>query len=276
MADAVAAIDGVLAARTARRWWQTPAALVTALAIPIAAVVWITRPSQPGDPGGATSGPPAVRLGVPVPASDALLPSGQQVAAIAPDGNTIVYRAVRQGRPQLFARSLMTLRSEPIPGTENAAAPFFSPDGRWIAFDGDGALRKIAVAGGSPVTICEAAGGANASWAADTIVFATTSGRVLQTVPSAGGVPVALTSLNRARGDVSHEHPFLLPDGRLALFTVVTRERQHIAAVRLDTGEVHLLTEGSQPRYVAGGYLVFVRDSTLWAAPFAPDSLTID
>jgi eukaryotic-like serine/threonine-protein kinase len=87
-------------------------------------------------------------------------------------------------------------------------------------------------------------------------------------------VPAALTSLNRARGDVSHEHPFLLND-RLALFTVVTRERQHVAAVRLGTGEVHLLTEGSQPRVVPGGYLVFVRGSTLWAAPFLPDTLQL-
>ena len=273
MADALTAIDGVLSVRGGRPWWQTPAAL--AGAIVIVAVGWLTWSWQAAEPTASMSSLPVVRLGVPVPASDSLLPSQQQVAAISPDGSTIVYRAVRDGRPQLFARSLTTLQSEPIPGTENAAAPFFSPDGRWIAFDGDGALRKIAVAGGSPVTICEAPGGANASWAADTIVFTTTSGRVLQTVPSAGGVPATLTSLSRARGDVSHEHPFLLPDGRLALFTVTTRERQHVAAVRLDTGEVHLLTEGAQPRYVRGGYLVFVRGGTLWAAPFVPDTLQL-
>ena len=275
MADAVTVIDGVLSARGARPWWHTPAAVAGALVIVIAAAGWFTWSRQAAEPTDSTAGLRVVRLGVPVPASDSLLPSRQQVAAISPDGNTVVYRAVRQGRPQLFARSLTTLQSEPIPGTENAAAPFFSPDGQWIGFDGDGALRRVAVAGGPPITICEAPGGANASWAADTIVFATASGRVLQTVPSAGGVPAALTSLNRARGDLSHEHPFLLPEGRLALFTVVTSERHHVAAVRLDTGAVHLLTEGAQPRYVPGGYLVFVRGSTLWAAPFVPDTLQL-
>jgi Tol biopolymer transport system component len=275
MADAVTAIDGVLSTRGARRWWQTPAVLAGLLALVIGTAGWFMWSRQAGEPAASTSGLTVVRLGVPVPASDSLLPSGQQVAAISPDGNTIVYRAVREGRPQLFARSLTTLQSEPIPGTENAAAPFFSPDGRWVAFDGDGALRKVPVSGGSVVTICEAPGGANASWAGDTIVFATTSGRVLQSVPAAGGVPAPLTSLNRTRGDVSHEHPFLLPDGRLALFTVVTRERQHVAAVRRDTGEVHLLTEGAQPRYLPGGYLVFVRGNALWAAPFVPDTLQL-
>jgi serine/threonine-protein kinase len=212
--------------------------------------------------------PPAVRLGVPVPARDVLLVSGQQVAAIAPDGRTIVYRAVRDGQAQLFLHRLDALDSYPIPGTQNAAAPFFSPDGAWIGFDGDGLLRKVSLAGGSPVTICDAPGGANASWGSGTVVFATGTSRILYRVAEGGGTAEALTTLDGDRGDISHGFPHVMPGGRAALFTIITRDRRHVAVVRLNTGETRMLTEGSQPRYVAGGRLLFARNDTLWAAPF--------
>jgi serine/threonine-protein kinase len=211
---------------------------------------------------------PAVRLAVPVPARDLLLVSGQQVAAISPDGRTIVYRAVREGQVHLFLRTLDSLDSHPIPGTENAAAPFFSPDGSWIGFDGDGVLRKVSLAGGSPVTICEAPGGANASWGGGTIVFATGTSRILYRAPDGGGAARPLTTLDADRGDLSHGFPHVMPGGTAALFTIHTSARRHVAVVRLDTGEVRVLTEGTQPRYVAGGRLLFARNDTLWAVPF--------
>ena len=208
-----------------------------------------------------------VRLAVPVPASDTLLLSGQPVAAISPDGKTIVYRAVRHGRVFLFARTLDAVESRPIPGTENGAAPFFSPDGAWVGFDGDGVLRKVRLDGGPPIALTEAHGGATGSWAGDVILFATPTGRVLQKVSAAGGRSETMTALDQARGDVAHSYPHLLPDADAALFTVATASARHVALVDLASREVRILTEGAQPRLL-GDQLLFVRSDSLWAAPF--------
>jgi tRNA A-37 threonylcarbamoyl transferase component Bud32 len=68
------------------------------------------------------------------------------VVAISPDGAAVVYVASRGSGPaQLFLRPLNALKAEPLAGTENAASPFFSPDGQWVGFFADGKLRKIAV-----------------------------------------------------------------------------------------------------------------------------------
>jgi serine/threonine-protein kinase len=221
------------------------------------------------------SSPAVVRLAVPVPPSDLLIASAQQVAALSPDGHTVVYRASRDGTGRLFKHALDGMQSEPVPGTENAAGPFFSPDGAWLGFDGAGTLQRVSLAGGSPVTICKAPGGANASWGGDTIVFATATGRMLNSVPSGGGTPEPLTLLNTAAGDLAHTFPYVMPGGDAALFTIVRAQERHVAAVRLDTKEVAVLTTGSQPRYLAPGHLLFIRDDTMWAAPFDERRLQI-
>ena len=107
-------------------------------------------------------------------------------------GRTVVYRATRAGVTQLFRRDLDMLEAVPIPGTENATGPFFSPDGQWLGFDADGVLKRVALSGGAPVVISNAPGGVTATWLADgTIVLATNTTRVLQRVSASGGTPEA-------------------------------------------------------------------------------------
>ena len=246
------------------RWWMRPAAMLVVVlgAVAAAGFFAVTRWR------GVVPSPAPVRLAVPVPASDALLLSGQPMAAISPDGTTIVYRAVRHGRVFLFVRTLDAVESRPIHDTENAAAPFFSPDGAWIGFDGDGSLRKVRLDGGPAETLCDARGGATASWAGDVVVFSTATGRVLQLVSAAGGVPQPLTTLDAGRGDVAHAFPHLLPAADAALYTVVTASgSRQVAVVDLASRETRVLTEGSQPRLL-GDHLLFVRNDTLWAAAF--------
>jgi serine/threonine-protein kinase len=219
--------------------------------------------------------PTVVRLAVPVPASDVLIASAQQVASLSPDGRTVVYRASRDGTVQLFKHALDGMESEPIPGTTNAAGPFFSPDGAWLAFDGAGRLQKVSVDGGTPVTICPAPGGATASWGGNTIVFSTATGRMLNQVAASGGTPEPVTLLDVAAGDLAHTFPHVMPGGNAALFTIVRAQERLVAVVRLDTKRVTVLTAGSQPHYLAPGYLLFVRDHTMWAASFDDRRLQI-
>ena len=213
------------------------------------------------------------RLSVPFPPGDIPVTGFQSAVALSPDGRTIVYRARRNGVTQFFRRDLNALEPEPIPGTENATGPFFSPDGRWLGFDGDGVLKRVALAGGPPVVVCPAPGGVTATWRADdSIVFATNTSRVLQMVPSSGGTPVALTTLDHTRGDTLHLLPEVLPDGKSVIFTIVAGATRHVA-LRLESGETRILAERSHGQFAPGGYLVFWREGSLWGMRFDTDRL---
>ena len=54
--------------------------------------------------------------------------------ALSPDGRTLVYAGERDGVQQLFVRTRDQMTVRPLPGTEQAVHPFFSPDGRmgWL------------------------------------------------------------------------------------------------------------------------------------------------
>ena len=77
--------------------------------------------------------------------------------ALSPDGMRLVFRATGNGRSQLFLRELSGFETRPIPGTQHATTPFFSPDGHWIGFwrAEDRILRKVSLAGGSPIEIAQ-------------------------------------------------------------------------------------------------------------------------
>ncbi len=137
---------------------------------------------------------------------------------ISPDGTRLVY--VSQGR--LFTRRLDQPNATELAGTQGAYAPFFSPDGQWVAFFTPGKLQKISVEGGSAITLCDAADGRGGSWGEDGNIIAAlsiTSG--LSRIPSAGGPPTPVTDLQS--GEVTHRWPQILPGGKAVLFTASTR-----------------------------------------------------
>ena len=86
---------------------------------------------------------------------------------ISRDGTLVAFVAEIDGgkRSRLFVRRLEELTATGLPGTEGASGPFFSPDGQFIGFAADGALKKVAVAGGPPVTLCPAPVFRGGSWA---------------------------------------------------------------------------------------------------------------
>jgi Tol biopolymer transport system component/tRNA A-37 threonylcarbamoyl transferase component Bud32 len=214
-----------------------------------------------------TTTPPRARLAITLPAGDRPVTAFQPMVAISPDGRTVVYRASRGGTTYLFRRDLDALEPSVLAGTEGASSPMFSPDGRWLAFDADGVLKRVAAAGGTPVAICSAPGGVTGVWLpGDVIVFATNTGRVLQRVSASGGTPQPLTVLDHSRGDIRHLLPQAIPGTRSVLFTVAAGATHHIATVDLDTGAVRLLTEGSHATFVPPDEIVFAREGSLWGA----------
>ena len=113
--------------------------------------------------------------------------------ALSPDGRTLVYVASRDGVVQLFRRPIDQFEATPMPGTEGAQDPFFSPDGQWVGFEADGALLKVALAGGPAQTLTATPACRGADWGADDmIVYGLVVGGPLMQIPAAGGDPTVL------------------------------------------------------------------------------------
>jgi serine/threonine protein kinase len=241
-----------------------PYTLLTAAAVVLAALVglWIGRSDEvPSSPS---------RFVIPFPAGGQ--PSVGASVALSPDGEFLVYAATRNGTSRLFLRPLDRLDATPIPGSEGAESPFFSPDGKWVAFFTADGLKKVNVEGGAPVVLADVMNtvGVSGSWSPlGEILFSPGIGSGLLRVSDTGGVPEALTSLQGA--EARHGTPHILPDNKHVLFTVgIGGQSVRVALLSLETREWKALDLGNVPHatFVPPGHLVFARAGGLYAAPF--------
>jgi serine/threonine protein kinase/Tol biopolymer transport system component len=242
--------------------------VVTGLAI------WNLKPSPP----------PPQR---PISRSVITLPPGQQLAGLedgpalvlSPDGTHLVYVARQGGPQQLYLRSMDSLEAKPIPGTEGAVNPFFSPDGQWLGFFAGGKLKKVSVSGGAALTLGDADNPRGGSWGVQGIIaFVPTINGVLQQVPDAGGTPQPLTRLEK--GETSHRWPEFLPGGKAVLFSAGTGNSNwtnaQVAVQTVGTSERwNLIQTGTTPRYAPSGHLVYAQGGSLMAVPFDPHRLAV-
>jgi eukaryotic-like serine/threonine-protein kinase len=244
-------------------WRRTAAYAVAALVLMTGAVLatWLVlRPETPRITRFIASATPALSLS---PLSRDL--------AISPDGARIVYRA--GDTPLLYVRAMDRLEGAPLAGTENSLDPFFSPDGRWIAFWQGGFLKKISVQGGPPATIASGIGQLRGgTWGRDDTIVVANAGSTLFRVPAAGGglVPLPLKDSGNARG---HRWPQFLPDGRHLLVTHGFGDPYMIVVLDLETLEERELFAGSQARYASTGHLVYSVSGALQAVRFDAGSL---
>jgi len=182
---------------------------------------------------------------------------------ITPDGSRIVYT----GSDGLFVRSLDSLNAQAVRTADRPRDLFMSPDGQFVGyFDSRiGGLKKVAIAGGPPLTIVARTENAmrGATWGPDgTIIYGDSAlGNGLFSVPSTGGTPRLLTKPDRARGESDHILPEFLPGGNAVLFTIQRfegRESTQIAVLDLRTGTQKVLVQGGiDGRYVPSGHLVY-------------------
>jgi serine/threonine-protein kinase len=233
---------------------------------------------------------PDGRFSIGLPDNIAMATGISNNVTISPDGRHIVFAAGR-----LYVRAIDEFEARPIPETEGALGPFFSPDGHWIGYhvsgvpqrtsgrpNLDNALRKVPLDGGGPVTICEAVTVRGADWGPDdTIIFTPSHNEGLYRVAATGGAPRAVTSPDREAGTKTHRFPQLLPGGRAVLFMIGTAymtsyDEAQIAVLDLETGEQKILIEGGLcPRYISTGHIVYGRSGSMLALPFDVDRLEV-
>jgi len=205
--------------------------------------------------------------------------------AISPDGSRIVYVGLSatggRGGQQLWMRRRDQLEPTPMPGTEGAMSPTFSPDGRRVAFIVGNSVRAVSLGGEPPLTVAaEGAGGFGIAWADDGFIYADHEsfiGRVLET----GGVVEQVSRLDSVAAELDHGWPHALPGGRGVLFTVLhsptgDATQYDIAVLDPETGAHRVLVRGVFGRYAPSGHLLYVSaEGTLLAAPFDLGALEV-
>ena len=256
------------AAPPARQRWAVAVGLVVLAVVVTGLAVWLLiQQSSPEQ---------SLNRFVIRPTPPVVLASGNpREVAISPDGRQLVYVGIGETGSQLYLRSLDDFVDRAIPGTANPGLMvFFSPDSESIGFFAEGKLKKISLAGGSPITVCDAPTGARSGdWFEDTIVFTPTfnSGQGLYRVSANGGEPEMLATVNSDEGEQMYSFPDFLPDGKDLLFTIRLGTGFQTALLSLETGERKVVLENArQARYLPTGHLVYEQSRTgnLMVVPF--------
>jgi serine/threonine-protein kinase len=249
-------------------------------AVPFAAGVLVT--AALGGAGWWRFGPQAApgivsRFVITLPAGQDFTNAGRQVLALSPDGTQLVYSA----NLRLYLRRIGDLDARPIPGIDGSSGvinPVFSPDGRSIVFwsVGDQTLKRIAVAGGAPVTIANVTNPVGMSWGPEGILLGqlpngAAPGRILRISPNGGAPDVVV----RTKTDEIAHGPQLLPGGKAVLFTLAKAssaerwDQAKIVVQSLTSGERKVLIDrGSDARYLPTGHLVYALEGVVLAVAF--------
>ncbi len=225
----------------------------------------------------------AVVLSFPLPAGQLLDQTNGPAVVISPDGSRIAYVTLQPGagEGQLHVRDLDKDSALLLDGAGLAASPFFSPDSQWIAYFGDGKLKKVSVRGGTPIILCGVNGYRGGDWGDDgTIVFPTEFTSAIFRIPATGGQPVALTHLDAAQHEITQRWPQILPGDESVLFTASTDNNffghANVEAATFANGTPKLLVQNAYfGRYLPGGYLAYVSQGTVFVAPFDVKALKL-
>jgi Tol biopolymer transport system component len=267
-------------------WWSFAAVLAIGTALALAVVAFAHFREQPQPNFQLSLAPPDKLLITP-------LQSQRGGMAISPDGTTLTFSLQQQGRPLLWVRRLDSPTARPLPGTEGAYWPFWSPDNRFLGFFTGDKLKKIDVAGGPPTVICDAPTSRGGSLNRQgTIVFSGID-RTVYRVPAGGGQPVKLTKLDPTHQENAHYWPEFLADGRHFLYLARSggQGKNAICVGSIDgkpdtSQRVELMKASANAKYVpppdgihwrgGSGRLLFLQGTTLFAQGFNAGRLALE
>ena len=251
------------AAQPTRRLWAMAVGLVALTAVVTGLAIWSLMPPRVL--------PPLTKLAITPLLTTPLGDAQDNDLAISADGRQVLYRASSErGSQQLYLHSMDDLVDRPISGTEDTplGSPFFSPDGKSVAFFRQGRLHRVSLSGGSSMVLCVASPSMSGSWGSDdTIVFSSGSdfGQQLYRVSASGGEREVLATPDSDKGEINYRKPQILPGGKAVLFTIGrgALNSPQIAVLLLETGEQKILIEdGRQAKYINTGHLIYEQGRT--------------
>jgi serine/threonine protein kinase len=193
---------------------------------------------------------------------------------VSPDGNKIAFVAVSPSGPSIWIRDLSTLESRQLSGTDGAQFPFWSPDNKSLGYFANAKIMRVDIATGQVFSVCDnTGGGRGGSWGkGDVIIFSPDYQSPIVKVSAAGGTPVPITEVDTVQY-TTHRWPHFLPDGEHFLYFAGNHfdAESNINSVwfcSLDGKENHQVMSNLSDAGYAEGYLLYVKDSVLFAQPF--------
>ena len=256
-------------AKHSRRWW-----IACAAAVALAAAggwTWSQLRQTAADPR-------VLRLEITPPeGSQFASATNSSGISLSPDGLYAAYVVATKGETALWVRPLDGGAARIVEGTKGAALPFWSPDGKSVAFFANFKLQRVELAGGGPQTIAEVGPVVGGAWSpSGQILYGGWSSGLFE-VAASGGKPVPLTTLDAARGEAFHYWPQMLPGGGFLYFVRSSKPEYsgvYAASLAAPHKGVQLLNTVSNALFAPGnprkeqGHLLWLRGATLLAQDF--------
>jgi Tol biopolymer transport system component len=273
--DKTAVFEAAPRARSRRAVPLLIAALAVALIALASVALWRKYPTVAATP------PLIARFAVSPPPGTSFVqfPTASELA-VSPDGTHLALVALEGRRRKLYVRPLDSLQAKALDGTDDVASPFWSPDGKWIAFFSAGAMKKVSIDGG-PVQVIANLQGGWGSWSGERLLiieWGPNTSDSIQLMPAAGGKTSKLTE-GKAAWDL---WPSFLPDGdHFVFFRGIKAEKPgtagasgiYVGSIRERT--VKRILNVRSRADVRGDSIYYVRDGTLVKQKFDVDRLEV-
>lgn len=206
--------------------------------------------------------------------------------ALSPEGSRIVFVGESSTGRALYVRSLSAVEAEPVPHTEGASYPFWSPDGRWLGFFANKKLIKVDITNGATVVLADAPAGRGGAWNEDnTIAFTPNAVGPVMSISASGGTAAPLSA--NPGGLLGQRWPQFLPGNRYVLFwgqggritgSVSSNPDDRTSGeyvMDLNTRKFRMLLSTDSGALYAGGYLLYIWQDNLMAQQFDPGSAKV-
>jgi Tol biopolymer transport system component/predicted Ser/Thr protein kinase len=194
---------------------------------------------------------------------------------VSPGGDSIAFVAQDdKGKTALFVRALDSAVPRQLAGTDGAKYPFWSPDGRQVAFFATSKLRVIDISTGTARILADAPNGRGGSWnAAGKIVFTPAAFGGVFAIPADGGTASPVTRLQPHQA--GHRFPSFLADGVHFIYFAAGPDAGIFVGSITGEEQKLLMRNDSAASYASPGSLLVGRDGAAFVQRFDEKTFTL-